>query len=49
MYEFPENEIDKKEGEQLIKNFRNFEKFEIFDEQLYEHGIILFKIIKKMF
>ncbi len=39
MYEFPDNEIDKIEKEKMIQNLKNFEKFEIFDENLYEHGI----------
>ena len=37
--EFPENEIDKEEGEKILKNLENLKHFEIFDENLYEHGI----------
>jgi len=39
MYKFSENETDKIEGEKLLKNIYKFEKFEIFDDNLYEHGI----------
>ena len=39
MHEFPENEIDKFEGKKILENFENFKNFEIFDENIYEHGI----------
>ena len=39
MYEFPENEIDKLEKEKLLKNLENFKYNEIFNDNLYEHGI----------
>ena len=39
MYKFPENETDKTEEEQLLKNMYKFEQFEIFDDNLYGHGI----------
>ena len=39
MYKFPENETDKLEEEQLLKNLKSFEKYEIFDDNLYEHGM----------
>ena len=39
IYIFPENETDKTEEEQLLKNMHKFEQFEIFDDSLYGHGI----------
>ena len=39
MFEFPENVIDISEKEKLLKNIENFKYNEIFDENIYEHGI----------
>ena len=46
-FEFPENEIDKGEGEKILKNLENFKYFEIFDENLYEHGVYFNSHTKK--
>ena len=39
MKEFPESEIDILEGKKIFENLENYKKFDIFDENLYEHGI----------
>ena len=47
MYEFPENEIDKLEGKKIVENLESLKKFEIFDENLYQHGIYYNSQLKK--
>ena len=38
-YVFPEYEIDKLEEKKILENLENFKKFEIFDENMFQHGI----------
>ena len=38
MHEFKDDEIDKEDRNQLIENEKNIVKFDIFDENLYNHG-----------
>ena len=39
MYEFPENEIDKDYKKEFEENLNKFKNNEIFDDNLYKHGI----------
>ena len=39
MHQFPNNEIDVDDKNQLEKNIENLKNLEIFDENLYQHGI----------
>ena len=40
MHEFPENEIDIENNKKLMENIKNLKEKEIFDNNLYQHGII---------
>ena len=39
MHKFPDNEIDIEDQKQLEKNIENIENIEIFDENIYKHGM----------
>ena len=41
MYEFPENEIDKEYKKEFVENVKKLKTEEIFDDNLYKHGIFL--------
>ena len=41
MYEFPENEIDKEYKKEFEENVKKLKTEEIFDDNLYKHGIFL--------
>ena len=47
MHNFPDNEIDIEDKIKLEENIKNLNDLDIFDEKLYEHGIIYLNSSKK--